>query len=405
MRFCFYNPHTVDIIGANLFASLFVWGKPVKRARRLSFLLHMLRSSEYNAAIVIDGTVSSLPLRRLGTLFNNQRFIRLFSFFEIYAWCLINGLNPFKQTVLFSLDRLNPKTDVLFGFAFLGRTFLDTDLLEKSFFKRFTGRKLLHATHFYENTEYIANTIRKTNTRAMVSEVDVRRSVYFRNYFDYIDAICILPFALRDRYRVTTGFLSRKNKCVALGTLAFFPDGNAPTEDHFSFFKTNTLHPMRKEIFDHATELAPFVDSLIVTHKKKPQNRKRSIGEIMWANINPATKEYHSFDIVDAYNRYRMFVSPEETIGQPSVNTIEGMACGCAYIGLDDHMYEDLGFQKGVHYIPYDGTVAGLARVIGHYQSRPDELARIAAAGRDIVRQRCEPNSALRAFVKNLEVL
>ena len=405
MRFCFYNPHTVDIIGANLFASLFVWGKPAKRARRLSFLLHMLRGREYNATIVIDGTVSSMPFRRLGPLFNNARFIRLFSFFEIYAWCCINGLNPFKQTVIFSLDGLNPKTDILFGFAFLGRTFLDEDLMERSFFKQFAGKKILHATHFYENTEHIADSIRKTGTRVMVAEVDVRKSAYFRKYFAYIDSICILPFALRGRYRATTEFLSRKNKCVALGTLAFFPDGNAPTENHFLFFKTNTLHPMRKEIFDHAKELTPFIDSLIVTHKKKPQNRKRSIWEIMWANINPATKEYHSFDIVDTYNRYRMFISPEETIGQPSINAIEGMACGCAYIGLDDPMYEDLGFQKGVHYISYDGTIADLARVILHYQSRPNELRQIAAAGKELVKNRFLLNMVLAEFVKNLEIL
>jgi glycosyltransferase involved in cell wall biosynthesis len=125
----------------------------------------------------------------------------------------------------------------------------------------------------------------------------------------------------------------------------------------------------------------------------------------MWANINPATKEYHSFDIVDTYNNYRMFVSPEETIGQPSINAIEGMACGCAYVGRDDPMYTDLGFTKGVHYVAYDGTIEDLARVIGYYQSRPDELARIAEAGRALVTERFRPDRALQAFVKNLEIL
>lgn len=405
MRFCFYNPHLVDILGESMLSSIFAWGKPAKRNRRLEFLLEILRNKEYASVIVVDGTVSSLPFRRLGPLFNNPHFIRAFSFFEIYAWCLLNGLNPFRQTIIFSLDKLDPARDILFGFAYLGKTFFDATLTERSMFKKFMGKKILHATHFYENTEIVADNVRRAGVTTMVAEVDIRKSAYFKKYFGFISSIRILPFALRSRYRDTTAFSLRKNKCVALGTLAFFPDGHEPTASHRAFFNTNTLHPMRKTIFDHTGELTPVIDSRIVTHKKKPQNKKRGIVEILWSNINPAEKEYHSFDIVKTYNEYRIFVSPEETIGQPSVNIIEGMACGCAYIGLDSPMYGDMGFAKGIHYIVYDGTLGDLVRKIEYYQAHPDELERIAAAGRAFVLAHCKPDRVVREFMKAVEVL
>lgn len=405
MRLCFYNPHLIDILGESLFAFFFSWGNPAKRNRRLGFMLQMLRQPECSMAILVDGTVSSMPFRRLGRLFDNPRFIRAFSFFEIYVWLIINRINPFKQTVIFSSDRLDPARDVLFGFAFLGKTFFDADLTRRSFFSKFTGRKLLHATHFYENTELVAENVRRAGVHVMVAEVDVLYSPYFKKYFDFIDKVILLPFGLRERYVSTTPFLSRKNKCVALGTLAFFPDGHEPTAAHRDFFGTNTLHPMRKEIFDRIPELSHALDSLIVTHKKKPQNRKRGVLEILWANINPATKEYHKFDIVGTYNAYRMFVSPEETIGQPSINAIEGMACGCAYVGTESPMYVDMGLVQGIHYVPYDGTAAGLARAVAEYQSRPEELARIAEAGRRFVVDYFRPERVIRTFVKTLKSL
>lgn len=403
MRLCFYNPHLIDILGESLFAFFFSWGNPAKRNRRLEFMLQMFREPKYRAAIVVDGTVSSIPFRRFGRLFDNTRFIRAFSFFEIYAWCLVNRLNPFRQTIIFSLGGLNPAHDVLFGFAFLGKTFFDEGLTARSFFSGFAGRKLLHATHFYENTELVAENVRRAGVRTMVAEVDIRQSPYFRKHFDFVESVLLLPFGLRSRYASDTDFLSRKNKCVALGTLAFFPDGHEPTASHREFFGTNTLHPLRKEIFDRMPELGHVLDSLIVTHKKKPQNRKRGVLEILWANMNPATKEYHKFDIVSTYNSYRIFISPEETIGQPSINAIEGMACGCAYVGIDNAMYADMGFVKGVHYVPYDGTLEGFARTVADYQDRPQELAVIAEAGRRFVIDRFRPERVIREFVKSLE--
>lgn len=395
----------MDILGESLFAFFFLWGNPAKRNRRLGFMLQMLRQPECPTAIVVDGTLSSMPFRRLGRIFNNARFIRIFSFFEIYVWLVINRINPFTQTVIFSSDGLDPAKDVLFGFAFLSKTFFDTELTDRSSFTQFKGKKILHATHFYENTEMVAENVRRAGVYAMVAEVDLMFSPYFRKHFSFIRKIVLLPFGLRERYVSTAPFLSRKNKCVALGTLAFFPDEHGPTTAHRDFFGTNTLHPMRKEIFDRMPELDHALDSLIVAHKKNPQNSKWGIFKVVWANINPAAKEYHKFDIISTYNAYRMFVSPEENIGQPSINTIEGMACGCAYVGIDSPMYADIGLIRGIHYVSYDGTATGLARTVADYQGRPEELARIAETGRRFVTDYFRPERVIHAFVKSVRSL
>ena len=33
------------------------------------------------------------------------------------------------------------------------------------------------------------------------------------------------------------------------------------------------------------------------------------------------------FDIIQEYNKYKMFVNPEEVIGLPGIGCVEGMAC------------------------------------------------------------------------------
>ena len=52
-----------------------------------------------------------------------------------------------------------------------------------------------------------------------------------------------------------------------------------------------------------------------------------------------------------------MFVVPEEANDLPGIGFVEGMACGSAYIGLDDGMYKDIGLIPRKHYITYDGTL------------------------------------------------
>ena len=82
-----------------------------------------------------------------------------------------------------------------------------------------------------------------------------------------------------------------------------------------------------------------------------------------------------------------MFVCPEELVGMPGIGFVEGMACGCAYIGLNHDMYRCLGLEPGIHYITYDGTLEDLRKVILYYKQRPEEVKNIADTGCRYVRK------------------
>ncbi len=114
-------------------------------------------------------------------------------------------------------------------------------------------------------------------------------------------------------------------------------------------------------------------------------------------------RAYMKFDIVDTYNQYKMFVNPEECIGLPGIGFAEGMACGCAYLGLkDDPMYLNVGMKDGIHYIGYDGTIDDLCEKISYYQSHEEELERIAENGCQHVKQIFNPEKIMISFLKYL---
>jgi len=406
MRICFYNPQVVSEFGVTLFSLVFEESAIRRLTGRFNFLLEILRDKRYEAAIVVDGTATSIPISNLLAFLNNRYFLRFFSFFEIYFWCLVNGINPFKIKILFSLKKLDSKNDILFGFAFIGGTFFDDAMTERSFFKNFEGKKVLHASHYFEQTKKIAGNVKKTNTKLMIAEANLKNSDYFNKYFGFIDSVGILPFRLRNRYVSKRDFLDRKNKCVALGTFWLFQEGDAHSADHFAHFKVNTLHPMRKVIVDNRKKISHVLDSFIGILQAVPKRSKAyRILKLLASIFKPIRRDYYRFDIVDTYNSYRMFVAPEENIGLPSVNSVEGMACGCAYLGLDSPMYADFGFKRGVHYIAYNGTLEDLVKKIEYYQARPDELEKIAAAGRQFVVEQFQEKQVIDNFLKTMETL
>jgi len=106
---------------------------------------------------------------------------------------------------------------------------------------------------------------------------------------------------------------------------------------------------------------------------------------------------------VQKYNDYKMFVSPEELVGLPSVNVFEGMACKCAFIGINDPIYTDIGMIPGVHYIDYNGDFSDLVEKIRHYQNHPQELKKIAEEGYNFVKRNFNKKSIADVFWDDLE--
>lgn len=186
-------------------------------------------------------------------------------------------------------------------------------------------------------------------------------------------------------------FNMRENLCLATGSLFYFKR----TEDFIDcidFYNTDTLHPMRKEIYEKQDELKDVIFSRISDLTSEIQPKEvfgESIIKDFFAKIYNLfyvkQKEYYKFDMVNEYNKYKMFIVPEEITGLPAIGFVEGMACGAAFIGLSSPIYKDMGLIENFHYISYDGSLKDLVKKIRYFQLHNDELQRIAKNGYEFV--------------------
>lgn len=100
-----------------------------------------------------------------------------------------------------------------------------------------------------------------------------------------------------------------------------------------------------------------------------------------------------------------MFVAGEELCWLPPVAFMEWMACGSAYIGIDDNMYRDIGLIPWKHYIAYDGTLDNLIEKIRYYQEHSAELETIAQTGSDFVKKNLNWRVLAQKFFQDIERL
>ena len=182
--------------------------------------------------------------------------------------------------------------------------------------------------------------------------------------------------------------------------------------DFVEHYGNNIYQPLRKMIYDNEQFLKGQVDSFISNFQEVPRKMIKAndlLAVKLWKKcynffFNGKQKKYFSFDMVEKYNEYKMFICPEDAIGQYGIGVIEGMACGCAMIGWNYGVYEDIGLKNGVSYISYDGTVTDLKKKIEYYQ-RPeneDELRAIASTGCRFVRDNFSQEEAAKEFYEDL---
>jgi glycosyltransferase involved in cell wall biosynthesis len=331
------------------------------------------------------------------------RFLKWAFVLECYICLLLNGINPFKARVITDEGKLR-ESDVLLAYIHY-----PNDLHN---LKNLKGKKLLHMNHFYARLGIGVNAkmIEDADIDYFVSEADLsKNSKFFNKYFGrYNKKVLLLPYVFQERFKNAKPFPQRKNLAVATGTLARIER----SKDLYDFFNIETLHPMRLAIYDNKRTLSNEVDSYIADYYEdvppdvvSPGNRSfwsRLKKRFVMYFVMGHQKKYRSFNIVDKYNEYKMSVVPEEIIGLPAIGFVESMACGCAYIGIDDPMYRDIGLIPGKHYIAYDNTLEGLRKVIAFYQNEPYKLQMIAETGCSYVREHFNGGSAAGRFYSEL---
>ena len=353
------------------------------------------------------------------TKFSN-RFI-LAVLFNFFIWLIINRLSLFKFKVIINADNLN-RDDILFTFIYenftneTGEFKVNRKIINRRF-EKMNCVKVVHLSHYGYNSKIGSTNCREIGVDYFVAESNLfRNSSFFRNFFSwYKKDVIVLPFVPSERFTVKKMFNARKNIAVATGTLT----SPIRDPDFFDFFQTDILQPIRSRIYENREFLKNQVDCKI-SKVNLSDIKKSGSFEYIYLKIEgfvrllyfmlksrdfkyySKDRDYFKSDIVETYNDYKMFVNPEEIIGLPGIGFVEGMACGAAYIGIRDRMYDEIGLLDKIHYIGYNGTFTDLKVKIEYYQCNPKELEKIAQNGNEFVRNKLNKEYVYKKFINDI---
>ena len=387
MRVVFVNLHGNEFLLKTLNKYIFKQSVAIKHKYILDYLLSR---DDIEVCSYINRRGLSLSYS------TRNRFLQSFRFIEHYIAMWKNGIPQKKVTVLKHESDIR-HDDIVIVYQLFEAQF--------DFKKRPDAFIALSQLHF---TVDQADAMAKLDPDLMYNESDMqKRFIAFDKYFGWFrKQYLVIPFVFAERFKVVKPFAERQNKAVSVGTVTY------PSYIR-QYYGSNCLQPARKQVYDNAEELKPWVDCFNSDFlaDDKPYNVSKKVGPIRKI-INRLhdkfflgrQKKYYSFDMVEKFNDYKMCVVGEEITGLPGIGFVEGMASGCAYIGQTVGYYEDYGMKEGVHYIGYDGSLDDLKAKISYYQQpeHQQELEKIAKAGCEFVRSHFNGPAAAESLLNNL---
>lgn len=317
----------------------------------------------------------------------------------------INWLNKFKFLYWARINKYRIKWDHLLddqsifgdGDVLLcnSRRCLKDDSLKV--FEHFTKlKKLAILDHYMVDTEKIASNSNKYKINGYLAAANLyKTSDYFKKFFSFNQQdVYVLPHVAEARFNKNVEFNGRKNKTFVSGGIAIFNRDEPYLKDFFSFFPDSVYHPMRRVIYENSNQLSSFIDHKLYVISSPALSRSASLDSL---------KKYHAdFNMVEAYNSYKMFLAPEELSGLPAIAFIEGLNCGAVLIGKNGAIYEDLGFEDRESYIAYDGTLPDLCEKISYYQRHSKELSKIAQTGYSFCVKNFNQETVFKKFYQDL---
>jgi len=397
IRLVFYRPHTE------------IWFKdPVRHLLRGESLPH-----KYEALfdlLLASGTevsVSTALCRRNGW----KGLVRyLLDPFALVFWVVANKIPLRRVGFVFKKAALR-KHDVLFFMHYGNFTYEDAASARRGdeFARTLSDVDILkvgHFTHYAYQPAIGAKNLEKLGAKLFVAENNLHaNSIFYRKYFSYLNAdFWCLPFIAAERFKCHTPFEERSCKLVATGSITY----KMTDPDFIDFYQTDELQPLRRMIFEHVNDYALEIDSMISdlnASREVEKVKKESAWRRVFRRFVPHPQHsYYRKNIVDVYNSYMMFTVPEEVCDLPAIGVVEGMACGCAFFGLDSPMYRDLGIVPGVHYVAHNGTLEDLVEKIRFYQqpTQLTQLEQIAERGCKFVTEKYRAELVYREFVDRL---
>lgn len=249
------------------------------------------------------------------------------------------------------------------------------------------GFKVISLIHFH-GEQSDSRIISASNPDVLINESNLSKfSTIYQKYYDPKIPIIVHPFVGADRFQNLKAFTERENRCFSIGTITY--------KQHPEFLEVygdSCDQPCRKQILDNQESLKTLVACFNANYLENGHQKAISVKDNpfarkwkAWYNLRHVghQKTYFSFNMVEKMNEFQMCLVGEEILGIPGIGFVEGMCCGCAYIGQTVGYYEDYGMKEGVHYIGYDGTIDDLKNKINYYQQpeHQDELKQIAENG------------------------
>lgn len=393
-RIVFINLHSDWMLVRSASVYLFKFSAAIKHGYLLKYLLD---SSEYEICNYINN-------RGFSILRNNNdilmKVLNVFRFAENRKTMKVNGINPKNITVLKNSSEIR-KNDIVILYNICRDNFFEIADVDA-----FKALSMLHF-HGKEEEDKIIN---DANINCIFGEVNLQTNCeLYRRYYHIDKPWIVHPFVYAERFQNKKPFNKRKNMAFATGTITYklhkeflstYGDScDQPTrkqiKDNPEFFKDTVYCTSSDYLEDNAGLTVKSTDVFPVKIYKKIYNR---------INVGKQ-KKYYSFDMVEAFNDYKMCIVGEEILGIPGIGFVEGMACGCAYIGQDMPAYRDWGLIPGIHYITYDGSKEDLKRVIEYYQmdEHQEELEKIANTGCEYVRTHFNGNAVAKNLMEQLE--
>ena len=266
--------------------------------------------------------------------------------------------------------------------------------------------KVMSLLHF-DGTRSNSEDIRICSPQMLFCESNLyKHSDVFQKYYDWCHLdIMVHPFVPEKRFKIIKPFNERKNKVFSTGTITY-----KKHQEFLDVYGDSCDQPIRKYVKDHQEELKGLIDcyssdfsedaKAAMEFKMGDSKLIKTIKSGYYKFFGSQQKSYYSFNMVEKFNDYKMCLIGEEILGVPGIGFVEGMACGCAYIGRRGY-YEDYGMQEGIHYIGYDGTTDDLKDTIRYYQMQEHqrELEGIARNGYLFVKEHFDGNVVAKELI------
>ena len=328
-----------------------------------------------------------------------MKLLNLFRFAENRKTMKVNGIAPKKITVI------KKKSDIRLDDLVILYNICSDNYYGMSGVNAF---KALSMLHFHGRADE-SDVINKANVSCLFGEVNLQKNCELYRRYYHVDKPWIThPFVYAERFRNRVPFKDRKNMAFATGTITY-----KNHKEFLSVYGDSCDQPSRKQIKDN---IEYFKDTVYCTSgdylednagkeiRKKDFALVKLYKKVYNRLFTGNQKKYYSFDMVEAFNSYKMCIVGEEILGIPGIGFVEGMACGCAYIGVDSPAYRDWGLIPGIHYITYDGSKEDLRRVIEYYQmdEHQEELEKIARTGCKYVRTYFNGNAVAEKLMHDL---